>query len=333
MTTDSSSSIPATHFRSFSDSAEFALLRDSRPVHLGIGNYDGFHRGHRAIFQKAQEAALADGGIVGALTFSPHPEVFFRGNGAVKLIFSRERKDALFAGAGLDFVVHEPFSKDIADITAEEFIGFLRKRIPALRGLYVGDNFRFGAQRRGDVALLEKLGNAAGISVCVVPPVNYQGERISSTRIRAAIAGGEIAEANEMLARPYESEGIVVQGNRLGRTIGFPTLNLAWDPELRPRFGVYLVRVRVPATGKAFHGVANYGVRPTITSAATPEPLLETHLLDVLAGTAIPTYGDFICVEWLEFLRPETKFQSIGELKAQLEADSRKAEELFSNEQ
>lgn len=312
--------------------AEFSQTQNSHPVHLGIGNYDGFHRGHRAIFQKAQEAARTDGGIVGALTFAPHPEVFFRGNGAVKLIFSRERKDALFAAAGLDFAVHEPFSQALANVAAEDFIRFLKEKFPALSGLYVGDNFRFGAQRRGDVALLEKLGNAAGISVCVVPPVSYLGERISSTRIRAAIAAGEIADANAMLAEPYAASGIVISGNQLGRTIGFPTLNLAWNPELRPRLGVYCARVSVPATGQVFRGVANYGVRPTITSDATPEPLLETHLLDVPAGTTIPTYGDFIRVEWLDFLRPETKFRDINALQAQLGADSRKAEELFSNE-
>ena len=313
------------HFRSFSDMAAFSQTQNSRPVHLGIGNYDGFHRGHRAIFQKAQAAARANGGIVGALTFAPHPEVFFRGNGAVRLIFSRERKDALFAAAGLDFAVHEPFSPALADVAAEDFVRFLKEKFPSLSGLYVGDNFRFGARRRGDVALLEKLGGAAGISVCVVPPVSYLGERISSTRIRAALTDGEIASANAMLAEPYSSSGIVISGNRLGRTIGFPTLNLEWNPELRPRLGVYCARVSVPATGQVFHGVANYGVRPTITSGATPEPLLETHLLGVPAGTPIPTYGDFIRVEWLDFLRPETKFQSIGELKNQLEADARAA--------
>lgn len=319
-------------FRSFSDMAEFFRTGNSRPVRLGIGNYDGFHCGHRAIFQKALEDARTDGGIVGALTFAPHPEVFFRGNGAVKLIFSRERKDELFASAGLDFAVHEPFSQSFADIAAEDFVRFLKEKFPTLSGIYVGDNFRFGAQRRGDVTILKKLGNAAGISVCVVPPVNYCGERISSTRIRAALAAGEIASANAMLAEPYSSSGIVISGNRLGRTIGFPTLNLAWSPELRPRLGVYCARVSVPATGQVFRGVANYGVRPTISNSATPDPLLETHLLDVPAGTAIPTYGDFIRVEWLDFLRPETKFQNIGELKNQLETDSRKAEKLLSNE-
>lgn len=314
------------HFRSFSDLAAFSQVKDSRPVHLGIGNYDGFHLGHRAIFENARSVALLDGGQVGALTFTPHPEVFFRGNDAVKLIFSRERKDALFANAGLDFVIHEPFSRNIADIDAENFATFLKEKIPTLKGIYVGDNFRFGANRRGDVNLLTSIGASAGISVCVVPPVNYSDECVSSTRIRAAIADGNITAANAMLAEPYRAEGIVISGNQLGRTIGFPTLNLAWNPELRPRLGVYLARVVVPATGDVFCGIANYGVRPTIVRTASPEPLLETHLLNVPAGAPVPTYGDFICVEWLAFLRPETKFRNVEELKRQLEFDKAHAQ-------
>lgn len=300
----------------------------ARAVHLGIGNYDGFHRGHRAIFAEAEKHAAADGGVVGALTFSPHPEIFFRGNGAVRLIFSREHKDELFAAAGLDFAVHELFSKAFAEIPAENFVDFLLKFFPKLRGIYVGDNFRFGAKRCGDVGLLEKLGRKRGVSVSVVAPVTYAGTRISSSRIREAIAAGEIADADAMLAEPYETAGKIVPGNRLGRTIGFPTLNLPCAPDLRPRLGVYVVRVSVPASGKIFRGVANFGVRPTI-EMRTPEPLLETFLTDVPAGTPPPTYGDFIRVAWLKFLRPETRFKNLDELKAQIACDKIAAENAF----
>lgn len=310
---------PAVAFRSFSGIPEFAETAGSTPIHLGIGNYDGFHCGHRAIFKKAQAEATLGGGIVGALTFSPHPEVFFKGKDAIRLIFSRERKDTLFANAGLNFAIHEPFSEHFAEIPAEEFVRILKKKIPTLAGLYVGDNFRFGAKRRGDIRMLSALSNEAGISLHVVSPVNYLGERISSTRIRTALTEGKIEDANAMLSLPYESGGIVAKGNQLGRTIGFPTLNLAWSPELRPKFGAYVVRLRVPATGQVFHGIANYGVRPTITSDA--RPLLETHLLDVPADTPPPTYGDFICVQWFKFLRPEARFQGVDALKAQLELD------------
>lgn len=308
-------------FQSLPSLDAFPREFSGRPTHLGIGNYDGFHRGHRAVFQAAKKAAEADGGVAGALTFFPHPEVFFRGAEAARQIFSRERKDEFFAEAGLDFAVHEPFSQAFAEIPATAFPQFLLKKIPSLRGIYVGDNFRFGARRSGDAELLKKLFRERGVSVVVVEPANYADARISSSRIRLALSEGKIRDVNAMLSLPYECGGAVVSGNRLGRTIGFPTLNLAWSPELRPRFGVYVVRVRVPATGETFRGVANYGVRPTVEQGKDAPPLLETFLLDVPAGTRVPTYGDFIRVEWLDFLRPETRFESVDALKAQLERD------------
>lgn len=308
-------------FRSLPSLDAFPREFAGRPTHLGIGNCDGFHRGHRAVFQAAKNAAEADGGVAGALTFFPHPEVFFRGADASKQIFSRERKDEFFAAAGLDFAVHEPFSQAFAEIPAPAFPDFLLKKIPSLRGIYVGDNFRFGARRSGDAELLKRLFRERGVSVVVVEPVNYADARISSSRIRLALSEGKIRDVNAMLSLPYECGGEVISGNRLGRTIGFPTLNLAWSPELRPRFGVYVVRVRVPATGAEFRGVANYGVRPTVERNGDASPLLETFLLDVPAGTPVPAYGDFIRVEWLDFLRPETRFENVDALKAQLERD------------
>lgn len=293
---------------------------NERAVHLGIGNYDGVHLGHRAIFSTALVRARNDDGFVGALTFSPHPEAFFRGDDACPLIFSQARKDEEFAKLGLDFVIHEPFSKAFAELDAERFIAFLKTKIPSLRAIYVGENFRFGSGRRGNVELLKALGSACGILVEIVPAVNHNGSRISSTRIRKAIANGEIADANAMLGQPYRCCGNVVPGNKLGRTIGFPTLNLPWNPDLKPRFGVYVVRLCVPARGQIFRGIANYGVRPTIATN-TPIPLLETFLTPVEKGEDLPTYGDFICVEWLDFLREEVRFESLDALKAQLDKD------------
>lgn len=308
------------NFRVIAPAEAFPPEFSARPVHIGIGNYDGFHCGHRAIFRHAKAAAEADGGSVGAFTFTPHPDRFFRGNDAAQLIFPRERKNALFAAAGLDFAIYENFDADFAAIEAEAFPEFLLKKIPSLRGIYVGDNFRFGARRRGDAEILKALCEARGIDVQIVAPVNFGGERISSSRIRAALAAGAIRDAGTMLGAPYSCGGIVVRGNQLGRTIGFPTLNLAWTPECRPRLGAYVARVSVPATGAVFRGVANYGVRPTIEKS-TPAPLLETFLTDVPAGTPPPTYGDFLCVEWLDFLRPEMRFSGLDALKAQLARD------------
>lgn len=312
-------------FRSLSSSDAFPRDLSEKPVCLGIGNYDGFHRGHRAVFREARERAKDLGGSVGAFTFSPHPEAFFRGADGARQIYPRERKEELFAAAGLDFAVFEPFSKAFAEIPAEAFPDFLLKKIPSLRGIYVGDNFRFGARRIGDAAMLKKLARERGVDVVVVEPIVLGGARVSSTRIRAALAEGSLREANAMLGEPYQCAGTVISGNRLGRTIGFPTLNLAWSPELRPRFGAYLVRLRVPATGRAVRGIANYGVRPTVECGGAAEPLLETHLLDVPAGTPVPTYGDFVRVEWLDFLRPESRFDDLDALKTRLERDKAEA--------
>jgi len=301
-----------------------------RAVHLGIGNFDGLHCGHRAIFSRAKNVASVDGGLVGALTFSPHPEVFFRGSDAVKLIFPEEKKDELFSDAGLDFVVREPFSETFAKISAEDFPVFLREKIPSLRGIYVGENFRFGAERKGDIALLKKLCEPLGVKVSVVAPVNFDGTRVSSSRIRESLATGEIRAVNAMLSKTYEICGTIVHGNKIGRTIGFPTLNLVWSPGCQPRFGVYAVRLRVPAMGTVFRGIANYGVRPTVERAETP-PLLETFLPDVPADVRVPTYGDFVRVEWLDFLRPETRFENLAALKNQLARDIEKFRDVVAS--
>ena len=312
---------PAENFLAIASLDAFPQALAARSVFLGIGNYDGFHCGHRAIFAHAKAAATRDGGAVGALTFSPHPEVFFRGNGAVKLIFPESRKNELFAEAGLDFAVHEPFSAAFAAIPAEKFPAFLLEKIPSLRGIFVGDNFRFGAGRKGDVALLKKLCEPLGIALTVVEPVNFDGARVSSSRIRAALEAGEMRDADAMLAKTYETAGVIVPGNRIGRTIGFPTLNLVWNPECRPRFGAYAVRLSVPSTDAVFSGVANYGIRPTVEHGNTPIPLLETFLPDVPDGARVPTYGDFVRVEWFDFLRPEMRFENLDALKNQLARD------------
>lgn len=322
--------LSAFPFRTFSSLEALRLEKIEAPVHLGIGNYDGFHRGHCEIFNTAKLAAELDGGLVGALTFEPHPEVFFRGQEAVKLIYPLARKTELFRTAGLDFVIYEPFSEAIAGIHAAAFLDFLLEKIPTLRGIYVGDNFRFGAKRLGDVELLKKLGRDRGVEVSVVESVSYKGTRISSTRIRAALEAGEIEDVNAMLSSPYRTCGEIISGNRLGRTIGFPTLNLPWNPGLSPRLGAYFVKVHVPASGRSYWGIANYGVRPTL-DRETPRPLLETHLTEVPAGVPVPTYGDFICVEWLAFLRPEMRFENFSALKRQLECDKKRAHHFFQN--
>ena len=182
--------------------------------------------------------------------------------------------------------------------------------------MYVGENWRFGAGRRGRRGCCSWPAPAgSGCRVFSAPPVNFNGEPVSSTRIRDLLEAGEIAAANALLGYTYFAHGTVAPGKRLGRTLGFPTLNLPWSPELRPRFGVYAVRVGGPEGGPGLPGVANYGLRPTVEQSSSP--LLETHVLGACPFGA----GDAITVEWLQFVRPEEKFGSVGELRSRIARD------------
>ncbi len=282
--------------------------------------FDGVHLGHRAVLGAAGEAARADGGGAAVLTFSPHPSRLFKPAAPVRLIQGDEEKARLFMQLGLSAVISQPFDTVFAAVTAEHFLPLLRQHLPGLVALYVGENFRFGQGRRGDVALLERSGATIGVRVNSASRVSYRGEPISSSRIRACLEAGELAEANVMLGAPYVAAGPVLPGRQLGRTIGFPTLNLAWTPDLSPRYGVYAVRVSGSKSPLPLPGVANYGVRPTVESAATV-PVLETHLLGACPFTA----GDGIKVEWLRFLRPEQKFANLDELRGQIARDCQAA--------
>lgn len=308
--------------------SEFPRALKNVPVFLCVGNFDGVHRGHRALFELAEEQAKQRGGVVGALTFSPHPEAFFRGADAAKLIYSPATKLEIFEKLGLDFAVTQAFSAEFSKIPAEDFLPLLKKSIPALTGVFVGENFRFGASRKGNVAVLRESAVSENVAVNALPPVLFENEKISSTRIRERLRAGEMNAVNVMLAEPYFSAGKIVSGRRLGRTIGFPTLNLPWEPETRPRFGVYAVRLRFKR--KTFPAVANYGVRPTVERGEVPAPLLETFLLNNPDSSEIPGYGDTVVVEWLEFLRPEQRFDSVETLRKCLREDCARAEAFWT---
>lgn len=298
------------------------------PVHLAIGMFDGVHQGHRAVIEPAVLAAKASGGTAAVLTFWPHPSALFRPADPTRLILPPDIKARLLGELGVATVVSEPFTRELAALPAADFLPWLKQQVPALAAVYVGENFRFGQKRAGDVALLERVGAALGLAVVSAPRVSAGGELVSSTRIRAHLLAGEIEAANALLGYPYFSAGPVRSGKRLGRTIGFPTLNQHWSPDLRPALGVYAVRVRGSAPqgspGNPLPAVANYGLRPTVENAT--EPKLEIHVL----GPCPYDTGDELEVEWLKFLRPEMKFAGLDALRTQIDADREAALRFFS---
>ncbi len=298
----------------YSGLAEASALAP-RPLHLAIGMFDGVHRGHRAVIDAAVESARRSGGLAAVLTFWPHPSALFRPDNPTLLMQDAATKARVLHTLGLDAVITETFTAELAGVAAEEFLPWLKARLPGLRAIYVGENFRFGRGRRGDVALMAATAQNHGLSVFSAPRVCVGGEPISSTRIRELLVSGEIAQANELLGYTYFSDGIVAPGKQLGRTIGFPTLNVAWAPGLRPRHGVYAVRVGGAKSATALPAVANYGLRPTVEQAT--EPRLEVHVLAACPFGA----GDSVTVEWLRFVRPEMKFSGVVELRAQIERD------------
>jgi riboflavin kinase/FMN adenylyltransferase len=305
------------------DSADAAKL-PAPPLHLAIGIFDGVHLGHRAVIEAAVQSARQSGGQAAVLTFAPHPSAVLRPERPTPLLMDRAAKARVLAELGVGAVITQPFTPEFAAIAAEEFLPWLRRRLPQLAAVYVGENWRFGHDRRGDVALLVQEGRKQGLSVFSAPRVNLNGEPISSSRIRAALETGDVAAANAMLGYVYFSEGVVTPGKRLGHAIGFPTLNLAWSPGLRPRFGVYVVRVNGAKSAASLPAVANYGLRPTVEQTTVPR--LEVHVL----GDCPYGAGDAVVVEWLGFVRPEMKFAGVDELRAQIARDRETAVRYFN---
>ncbi len=304
------------------DGLERAAL-PARPLHLAIGMFDGVHLGHQSVIEAAIHSARRSGGLAGVLTFAPHPSVLLRPDNPTRLMMPPAMKRAVLARVGVDVLIQQNFSPEFAATRAEDFVPWLRRHLPSLVALYIGENWRFGRDRAGDVAFLVAEANKVGLSVYSAPRLKHNGAPISSSRLRELLAAGDMVGVNAMLGYTYFSEGVVERGRQLGRTIGFPTLNVPWTPELPPRYGVYAVEV---ATGqkRPLKAVANYGLRPTVTQ--TSQPLLEVHLLE----TSPLTYGDKLTVSWLHFIRPEGKFGSLEELRQQIENDRKTALEYFA---
>jgi len=303
---------------------DFEALKELKvELHLAIGVFDGVHLGHKAVVESAVFSAQRSGGVSAVLTFDPHPSQLFRPEDPTRLIMPIDSKVAMLHEVGVDCVIWKKFDREFAAIPAEDFLTQLKTHLPTLKAIYVGENFRFGQKRAGDVATLIRTGRDLGLGVFSADRIKHNGEPISSTRIRKELEAGEIVSVNGLLGYNYTSSGKVVSGAQLGRKIGFPTLNLPWQPECLPRFGVYFVRFRRSGACDWKSAVANYGVRPTVEKAAN-DPMLEVHALDIVEMEP----GETIEVEWLNFIRPEQKFASVDELKVQIAKDRETAKKM-----
>ena len=302
---------------------EFKELKGvSSPVHWAMGMFDGLHLGHAGVIAAAVEGAARDGGIAAVLTFRTHPLARVRPESVPPAIMAGDaEKFALMEELGVKMVLTLEFSSRLASMSPEEFIRELCASCRVAE-IAVGEDWHFGRGRAGDVETLRLLSGRYGFRVTAVPPILRDGERVSSTRIREAVRAADFLQAAGMLGRPYRWRGPVIHGRQLGRLLDYPTANMKPGCGLQPPHGVYAVRARV--NGAEYGGVANLGVRPTVEGEGG-ELLLETHLF----GQPGDIYGQEMEVVPVRFLRAETKFPSLEELKSQLALDAAQAAEVL----
>ena len=290
---------------------DLASLQSLRgPVYLAIGIFDGVHRGHQALIEEAKADAAKTGGTAVVMTFEPHPMMFFQRAEPPLRLSSPRHKELLLERQGVTHLAVLPFEAARAGQTAEEFVADLRTACRPLGGVVVGADWKFGKGRGGNVELLNRLG---GFEVDGIPAVSIDGEVISSTAIRLAVARGDLAFAEKALGRPYAVLGKVVPGQKMGQKLGFPTANIDAVGLQLPPDGVYAARVRIG--DKVFNGIANLGIRPTVSHDS--KRVLEVHLFEFEGDL----YGIDVEVEFLRFVRGERKFDSVDELRAQIERD------------
>lgn len=299
------------------------LSRLSGPLFLSIGVFDGVHLGHQAVISTSARHAKDGGGTAVVVTFDPHPMKVLRPNEAPHLLTATQHKIALIRDLGVAHLLVLDFDRAFASTTPEDFVRQLVESSKPLREICVGHEWSFGKGRTGNLALLKELGRIDGFDVVGVEAVKVNGEVVSSTAIRKAVAEGNLVKATQMLGREYTILGTVIRGAQLGRTLGFPTANLSAHSEQFPPNGVYVAEARLG--GALYRGVANLGFRPTVTTGKS-ERLLELYLFDLDREI----YGEEMEVRFLRYLRPEQKFADLEALKTQIAADVQQARESFS---
>jgi riboflavin kinase/FMN adenylyltransferase len=300
--------------------------REAMPAHLRggvitLGNFDGFHQGHQAVVGHALNWAKAEGRPAIIATFDPHPVRFFRPDVPPFRLTTLDQRQELFAAAGADAMLVFHFDAAMAAMPATQWIEQMLAAHLGAAGVVTGEDFTFGKGRSGNPALLAQHGAQLGIAAQTVGAVHDAEGPISSSRIRDALKAGDCQTATRLLTRPYTIRGVVQPGDKLGRTIGFPTANLPLGNYLRPRYGIYAVRGRLP-DGRVLNGAANLGVRPSFDP---PKELLEPHFFDF----AEDLYGQEIDVSLEAFIRPEAKYDNLDALVAQIALDCDRAREIL----
>jgi riboflavin kinase/FMN adenylyltransferase len=289
-----------------------------------IGNFDGVHRGQRSaldlIVARAEELGVPS--VV--VTFDPHPVAVLRPEQAPTLLTTLPQKEKLLEEAGVSVVLVVRFTPELAKIPARRFVReFLHEKLD-LKEVYVGASFMFGHGREGDLSLLREMGESLGFRAFGIDEVSIGGDRISSSRIRRAISEGKVAEALDMLGRPYSIAGVIARGDRMGKRLGWPTINLVPENKLLPLDGVYATRVFFPSVPATFDCVTNIGTRPTVYE--NYQRVVESHILDFKADV----YGERVELSFFKRLREERIFPTVMDLSAQIGRDVEATREYFS---
>ena len=292
------------------------------PLVLAIGVFDGVHLGHRAVIERALSDARAAGGSTVVVTFDPHPARVLRPEQSPLLLTCTRHKQILIATLGVEHLLIIPFDDKLAAMEPDQFIHEISASANPLRQICVGENWAFGRRRAGNIKLLKTLGAGMGFEATGIPDVQLDGRAVSSTVIRNAVQAGDITTAAKLLGRHFSILGTVVEGRKMGRTIGFSTANLATNNEQLPPDGVYAVAVQL--RGRKLQGVANIGVRPTFADAGAR--VCEVHLFDHSGDF----YGEEIEVSFLRFIREERKFSSADALREQIAMDVAAARQATS---
>jgi riboflavin kinase / FMN adenylyltransferase len=305
----------------------FLVVRDRAPddalrgAVVAIGNFDGVHRGHRAVIAVAQKRAAQLAKPAAVLTFEPHPRVFFHPNEPLFRLTDAAAKQRLLAATGLDGVITLTFDAALAKVTADDFVTRILLQRFGISGAVIGFNFHFGMNRAGSPDFLVAQGRKHGFTVDIVPPFEAAGRPVSSGPVRDALAAGRVDIARDLLGFAWFVSGAVIHGDKRGRELGFPTANLRLDAACGLRHGIYAVRAQV--RGRSYDGVASFGRRPMFDDGGV---LLEVFLFD-FAGDI---YGIDIDVAFIGFIREEAVFASVDALKRKMQEDAREARAMLA---